>query len=53
MKGHTLNRYGKEVIYRLKELTQKLEDSIKEGKQMKKDGYVYENYELKKKEVNK
>ena len=51
MKGHTLNRYGKEVIYRLKELTQKLEDSIEEGKQMKKDGYVYENYELKKKEV--
>ena len=51
MKGHTLNRYGKEVIQRLKELTQKLEDSIEEGKQMKKDGYVYENYELTKKEV--
>ena len=49
MTGHTLNRYGKEVIARLKELTKKLEDSIEEGKQMKSDGYVYENYELKKK----
>ena len=49
MTGHTLNRYGKEVIARLKELTKKLEDSIEEGKQMKADGYVYENYELKKK----
>ena len=50
MKGHTLNKYGKEVIQRLKELTQKIEDSIKEGQEMKEDGYKYENFELTKKE---
>ena len=46
MKGHTLNKYGKEVIQRLKELTQKIEDSIKEGQEMKKEGFKYENFEL-------
>ena len=49
MTGHTLNKYGKEVIQRLKELTKKIDDAIQEGKDMKADGYVYENYELKKK----
>lgn len=50
MKGHTLNKYGKEVIQRLKKLTQKIEDSIKEGQEMKKEGFKYENFELTKKE---
>ena len=50
MKGHTLNKYGKEVIQRLKQLTQKIEDSIKEGQEMKKEGFKYENFELTKKE---
>ena len=50
MKGHTLNKYGKEVIQRLKVLTQKIEDSIKEGQEMKKEGFKYENFELTKKE---
>ena len=30
-------------------LTKKIDDAIQEGKDMKADGYVYENYELKKK----
>ena len=49
MTGHTLNKYGKEVIQRLKELTKKIDDAIEEGKEMKADGYVYENFELIKK----
>ena len=49
MKGHILRNYGIEVIDRLKELTKKIDDAIQEGKDMKADGYVYENYELKKK----
>ena len=49
MKGHTLRNYGLEVIDRLKAITKKIDDAIEEGKQMKEDGYVYENYELKKK----
>ena len=51
MTGHTLNKYGKEVIQRLKELTKKIDDAIEEGKEMKANGYVYENYELIQKEV--
>ena len=51
MTGHTLNKYGKEVIQRLKELTKKIDDAIEEGKEMKAAGYVYENYELIQKEV--
>ena len=51
MTGHTLNRYGKEVIHALKKITKKIDDAIEEGKQMKADGYVYENYELIQKEV--
>lgn len=46
MKGHTLRNYGLEVIERLQRITTKIEDSIKEGKQMKEDGYKYENFEL-------
>ena len=49
MKGHTLRNYGLEVIQQLKNITKKIDDGIKEGKEMKADGYVYENYELKKK----
>ena len=51
MKGHILRNYGLEVIDRLKHITKKIDDAIEEGKQMKEDGYVYENYELKQKEV--
>ena len=50
MKGHTLRNYGLEVIERLQRITKKIEDSIEEGKQMKEDGYKYENFELTKKE---
>ena len=32
-------------------LTKKIDDAIEEGKEMKADGYVYENYELTQKEV--
>ena len=49
MTGHTLNKYGKEVIQQLKNITKKIDDAIQEGKDMKEDGYVYENFELKKK----
>ena len=49
MTGHTLNKYGKEVIQRLKELTKKIDDAIEEGKEMNADGSVYENFELTKK----
>ena len=51
MNGHILRNYGLEVIDRLKELTKKIDDAIEEGKEMKADGYVYENFELKQKEV--
>ena len=51
MKGHQLRKYGLEVIERLQQLTKKIDDAIEEGKEMKADGYVYENYELTKKEV--
>ena len=44
-----MRAYGLEVIHGLKKVTKKIEDAIEEGKQMKKDGYVYENFELKKK----
>ena len=46
MKGHTLRNYGLEVIERLQRITTKIEDSIKEGKEMKKEGFKYENFEL-------
>ena len=48
MTGHTLRNYGLEVIERLKLLSKKIDDSIEEGKEMKNDGFKYENYELKK-----
>ena len=51
MKGHILRNYGLEVIDRLKEITKKIDDAIQEGKDMKAEGYVYEDYELKLKEV--
>jgi hypothetical protein len=50
MKGHTLRNYGLEVIERLQKITAKIDNAIEEGKEMKKDGYVYENFELTKKE---
>ena len=53
MKGHTLRNYGLEVIERLQEITKKIDDALVEGKEMKADGYVYENYELTKKEAKK
>ena len=40
-----------EVIERLQRITNKINDAIQEGKDMKADGYVYENFELKQKEV--
>ncbi len=49
MNGHELRSYGVEVIERLQEIMKKIDDGIQEGKDMKADGYVYENYELKKK----
>jgi hypothetical protein len=49
MKGHTLRNYGLEVIDRLQKITAKIDNAIEEGKEMKADGYVYENYELTKK----
>jgi hypothetical protein len=44
-----MRNYGLEVIHALKKITKKIDDAIEEGKQMKKDGYVYENFELTKK----
>ena len=49
MKGHILRNYGLEVIQQLKNITKKIDDGIQEGKDLKEDGYVYENFELKKK----
>ena len=46
MKGNTLRNYGLEVIERLQRITAKIEDSIKEGQEMKKEGFKYENFEL-------
>ena len=49
LNGHEMRNYGLEVIHALKKITKKIDDAIEEGKDMKADGYVYENYELKKK----
>jgi len=49
MNGHELRSYGTEVIENLQRITKKINDAIEEGKQMKADGYVYENFELTKK----
>ena len=49
MNGHELRKYGIEVIERLQRITNKINDAIQEGKDMKEDGYIYENFELKKK----
>ena len=46
-----MRNYGLEVIHALKKVTKKIDDAIEEGKEMKADGYVYENFELKQKEV--
>ena len=51
LKGHEMRNYGLEVIQQLKNITKKIDDAIEEGKEMKADGYVYENYELTQKEV--
>ena len=53
LNGHEMRNYGLEVIQQLKNITKKIDDAIQEGKDMKEDGYVYENFELIKKEVNK
>ena len=53
LNGHELRNYGTEVIHNLKKITKKIDDAIEEGKEMKKDGYVYENFELIKKEEKK
>ena len=49
LNGHEMRNYGLEVIQQLKNITKKIDDAIEEGKQMKADGYVYENFELTKK----
>ena len=49
MNGNELRNYGTEVIENLKRITKKIDDAITEGKEMKEDGYVYENFELTKK----
>ena len=49
LNGHELRNYGTEVIHGLKKITKKIDDAIEERKQMKADGYVYENFELTKK----
>ena len=49
MNGHELRNYGTEVIENLQRITKKINDGIQEGKDMKADGYVYENFELTKK----
>ena len=51
LNGHEMRNYGLEVIQQLKNITKKIDDAIEEGKDMKADGYVYENYELTQKEV--
>ena len=51
LNGHEMRNYGLEVIQQLKNITKKIDDAIEEGKDMKADGYVYENFELKQKEV--
>ena len=51
LNGHEMRNYGLEVIHALKKITKKIDDAIEEGKEMKADGYVYENFELKQKEV--
>jgi len=50
MNGHELRNYGVELIHRLQKLMKEIDDGIEEGKQMKEDGYKYENFELTKKE---
>ena len=49
LNGHEMRNYGLEVIHGLKKITKKIDDAISEGKEMKEDGYVYENFELIKK----
>ena len=49
LNGHEMRAYGLEVIHGLKKITKKIDDAIEEGKEMKADGYVYENFELTKK----
>ena len=49
LNGHEMRNYGLEVIHHLKKITKKIDDAIEEGKEMKADGYVYENFELIKK----
>jgi len=49
LNGHELRTYGTEVIHGLKKITKKIDDAIEEGKEMKKEGFVYENFELKQK----
>ena len=49
LNGHELRSYGTEVIENLQRITKKINDGIQEGKDMKADGYVYENFELTKK----
>ena len=49
LNGHEMRNYGLEVIHHLKKISKKIDDAIEEGKQLKKDGYVYENFELIKK----
>jgi len=48
LNGHELRNYGTEVIHALKKITAKIDNAIEEGKEMKADGYKYENFELKK-----
>ena len=50
MNGHELRSYGAEILHRLQDITKKIDDAIVEGKEMKENGYVYENFELTKKE---
>ena len=49
LNGHEMRNYGLEVIHGLKKITKKIDDAIEEGKEMKKEGFVYENFELKQK----
>ena len=49
LNGHEMRNYGLEVIHGLKKITKQIDDAIAEGKEMKKDGFVYENFELKQK----
>jgi len=48
MNGHELRSYGVEILHGLQKMTKEIDDAIIEGKEMKSDGYKYENFELKK-----